>query len=471
MATRGDREYAEIMGTGFPKWKVGDVIKMKPARGPAGMTGKIIKVISPPQESIYLTRYKIDGELGDWLKKHTEDPTGFDILAANSRARNEYGTRYIDEGDRVFVVSQKKKGIVKSFKTVKGPQPIISVKYDDGSIGVVDANDLRVIPNSSAANSREAKNDADPYLSEKLKLMIRQGAVSEVAGGKPMPGDVVFEYRGKRYYTDKDSAHMVKQFSDAGLVKMHNSCGVRSTNAEARNTALPIGTIGVSDSTILWRMIDGGRDEPYHDEYQKRLDRMNQRDIPEDTVAILKKYGYRFKNAQNCGVRSTIPVVNAAINTAARNDMTRHPYTSTGKRFMEKARASIRKASEKDLGPGGMWLPKMLSEMERTPGLSDDEMDLIQDDMYRLINEEFNRRSRLTAKNSAARNAKVKGIGPIQTEDDIVAVYDPKGNQVYKGEWDYCDLKDSDSTYDPSTKTYKILSPSFYKGYLLAKIG
>ena len=43
---------------------------------------------------------------------------------------------------------------MKSFKTVKGPQPIISVKYDDGSIGVVDANDLRVIPNSSAANSR-----------------------------------------------------------------------------------------------------------------------------------------------------------------------------------------------------------------------------------------------------------------------------------------------------------------------------
>jgi hypothetical protein len=93
------------------------------------------------------------------------------------------------------------------------------------------------------------------------------------------------------------------------------------------------------------------------------------------------------------------------IANTARNDMTRHPYTSTGKRFMEKARASIRKASEKDLGPGGMWLPKMLSEMERTPGLSDDEMDLIQDDMYRLINEEFNRRSRLKAKNSAARNA------------------------------------------------------------------
>jgi hypothetical protein len=148
-----------------------------------------------------------------------------------ARSINAYGTDYIDEGDRIWVVSEKKKGTVKSFTTTKGPQPIITVKYDDGSVGVADAKDIRVIPNS-----------------------------------------------------------------------------LRSRNAvvqKALNAALPVGGMGASDSTILWRMIDGGKDEPYHDEYQSRLDRMNQKNITEDTVAILKKYGYRFKNADTSVLRET----------------------------------------------------------------------------------------------------------------------------------------------------------------------
>lgn len=79
----------------------------------------------------------------------------------------------------------------------------------------------------------------------------------------------------------------------------------KDSRKKAANSALPIGDIGVSDSTILWRMIDGGRDEPYHDEYQKRLDKMNQRDIPEDTISILKKYGYKFKNSSAKASRGT----------------------------------------------------------------------------------------------------------------------------------------------------------------------
>ena len=83
---------------------------------------------------------------------------------------------------------------------------------------------------------------------------------------------------------------------------------LRSRNAvvqKALNSALPIGDIGVSDSTILWRMIGGGRDEPYHDEYQKRLDRMNQENITDETKVILKKYGYRFKNSDTSVLRET----------------------------------------------------------------------------------------------------------------------------------------------------------------------
>lgn len=68
-----------------------------------------------------------------------------------------------------------------------------------------------------------AMNASDPYLGEKLKLMIAHEAVSVSGGGKPSAGDVVFEYRGKKYYIGKDNAHMVKQFADAGLVKMVNS--------------------------------------------------------------------------------------------------------------------------------------------------------------------------------------------------------------------------------------------------------
>lgn len=105
------------------------------------------------------------------------------------------------------------------------------------------------------------------------------------------------------YEVDGDLGRALKKagrFKVVGEDDLVLANAARSTNsivAKALNAALPIGDIGVSDSTILWRMIGGGRDEPYHDEYQKRLDKMNQRDIPEDTISILKKYGYRFKNS------------------------------------------------------------------------------------------------------------------------------------------------------------------------------
>lgn len=114
----------------------------------------------------------------------------------------------------------------------------------------------------------------------------------------------------------------------ANAARSTNSIVAKAMNAvskKAVNVALPIGDIGVSDSTILWRMIGGGRDEPYHDEYQKRLDKMNQRDIPEDTISILKKYGYKFKNSS--AARSRNAVVDKALNARrARNDEQFHTY-------------------------------------------------------------------------------------------------------------------------------------------------
>ena len=76
--------------------------------------------------------------------------------------------------------------------------------------------------NPIVQNALKARN-ADPYLGEKLKLMLAHEAVSVSGGGKPSVDDVVFEHRGKKYYVGKDSAHMVKQFADARLVKMVNS--------------------------------------------------------------------------------------------------------------------------------------------------------------------------------------------------------------------------------------------------------
>ena len=111
-------------------------------------------------------------------------------------------------------------------------------------------------------------------------------------------------------------------------------------------------------------------------------------------------------------VRSRNAVVQKALNAVARNESIRHPYTAAGKRFLEKAKASIRKASDKDLGPGGMWLPNMLSEMERTPGLSDDEMDLIQDDLYRLI--------AVNADTSVLRETAVNGAGYVDASTVVI---------------------------------------------------
>ena len=119
---------------------------------------------------------------------------------------------------------------------------------------------------SFAWNSQEAesvdgvsRNASDPYLGEKLKLMLAHEAVSVSGGGKPSVGDVVFEHRGKKYYVGKDSAHMVKQFADAGLVKMVNSSAkvsansvvAKALNAVAQNTrTLPVFKLAWTDCEL-----------------------------------------------------------------------------------------------------------------------------------------------------------------------------------------------------------------------------
>lgn len=204
------------------KFKVGDKVKYIGTKHGAPY-GKTLTVVREPDA------------VGRYIVRWPSDHAGFmavgsegfawekELVAANSARNAKFKV-----GDKIKIVADTgawrkgEKGTVIGGDYLPG---YFFVKFDGGTEGRIPEEKMAV------ANSRAAKNDADPYLSEKLKLMIRHGAISEAAGGKPMPGDVVFEYRGKRYYTDKDSAHMVKQFSDAGLVKMHNSCGVRSSNA------------------------------------------------------------------------------------------------------------------------------------------------------------------------------------------------------------------------------------------------
>ena len=107
------------------------------------MTGKIVKVISPPSSSIYLTRYEIDGELGEWLKENTENPTGFDILAANA-ARNAK-----------FKVGDKVK-LSDSHPRFPGRDAVVTRVFPTGFIKVkVDgAEDIEVAKRLISANSR-----------------------------------------------------------------------------------------------------------------------------------------------------------------------------------------------------------------------------------------------------------------------------------------------------------------------------
>lgn len=61
--------------------------------------------------------------------------------------------------------------------------------------------------------------DTQPQAKEKLKQMLKSAAVSIDKGGRPTKDDIVFEYNHKMYYVGKDNEHMVKGFSDRGLVK------------------------------------------------------------------------------------------------------------------------------------------------------------------------------------------------------------------------------------------------------------
>ena len=72
---------------------------------------------------------------------------------------------------------------------------------------------------SSKESGSEKSSDSQAQAKEKLKLMLKNAAVSIDAGGRPSKDDVVFEYRHKMYYVGKDSEHMVQDFVDRGLVK------------------------------------------------------------------------------------------------------------------------------------------------------------------------------------------------------------------------------------------------------------
>ena len=137
-------------------------------------------------------------------------------------------------GDKVRIKLAEHKGKIYTVKEVlqdwrnKNRIAGYILKGPDGEKKRLDLAFLDTLQNSVYSsnpivqNALKARN-ADPYLGEKLKLMLAHEAVSVSGGGKPSVDDVVFEHRGKKYYVGKDSAHMVKQFADAGLVKMVNS--------------------------------------------------------------------------------------------------------------------------------------------------------------------------------------------------------------------------------------------------------
>lgn len=72
---------------------------------------------------------------------------------------------------------------------------------------------------SSKESGGEKSSDGHAEAKERLRKMIKSGAVSIDAGGRPSKDDVVFEYQHKMYYVGKDSEHMVQEFVDRGLVK------------------------------------------------------------------------------------------------------------------------------------------------------------------------------------------------------------------------------------------------------------
>ena len=72
---------------------------------------------------------------------------------------------------------------------------------------------------SGGGSGEGGSTDGQTQAKEKLKLMLKSGAVSIDKGGRPTKDDVVFEYNHKMYYIGKDSEHMVQEFADRGLVK------------------------------------------------------------------------------------------------------------------------------------------------------------------------------------------------------------------------------------------------------------
>lgn len=53
----------------------------------------------------------------------------------------------------------------------------------------------------------------------------------------------------------------------------------------------------------------------------------------------------------------------------------------------------------------------------------------------------------------------IKGIGRVDFDDDLVAVYTPDGKIEYKGIFDDCPYKNDDMRYDKTTMTYRIEGP------------
>lgn len=54
----------------------------------------------------------------------------------------------------------------------------------------------------------------------------------------------------------------------------------------------------------------------------------------------------------------------------------------------------------------------------------------------------------------------IKGVGRVDFDDDLVAVYTPDGEVEYKGIFDDCPYKDDDMRYDKTTMTYRIEGPN-----------
>lgn len=60
---------------------------------------------------------------------------------------------------------------------------------------------------------------------------------------------------------------------------------------------------------------------------------------------------------------------------------------------------------------------------------------------------------------NAVANA-ITGTGRVNYEDDLIVVYNPNGQQVYKGSVDDCPYKNDDWKYDASTRTYRVDGPN-----------